>query len=439
MGERKKGNELLSASDVPPFLDAMVRIIQAAKKRHEKLKAPAEDMQKISAKPELENRYKALQERLEDEQQVKKRQEERLAALQKELEAMKAATIQRKADLAESQTAANNVDRKKAELRNQVEILRAEVLNKATEIEDNPSVAEARTELETISENVKITNATKIALANEVKRLTQSRMVAEVQKEALENDLSRLRSHMGDELANTVDPAQLEEIIMLQAEKQKLDVHVAALEEKQRICAEQDDETRQRESGSLEEQSLAVSRNDDVQTQLQVVTEERDALRDGMDQLWQEKTRGNEQLEDVSNGYLNLSDRLVEKCEEARELEEKLQQYDNLLSMLQENFEKSQRSVAGSSASDCPASPSGGDGLDVTQLPATKESKKVSPTVDTWIPQVAEEPLPSPASVTSERSNDSSHYTDDDFEDEEGEDEDDENEDDQDEDDEEDD
>merc|ERR1712007_183817 len=193
-------------------------------------------------------------------------------------------------------------------------------------------------------------------------------------------------------LANTVDPAQLEEIIMLQAEKQKLDVHVAALEERQRICAEQDDETRQRESGSLEEQSLAVSRNDDVQTQLQVVTEERDALRDGMDQLWQEKTRCNEQLEDVSNGYLNLSDRLVEKCEEARELEEKLQQYDNLLSMLQENFEKSQRSVAGSSASDCPASPSGGDGLDVTQLPAMKESKKVSPTVDTWIPQVAEEP-----------------------------------------------
>merc|ERR1712007_911 len=193
-------------------------------------------------------------------------------------------------------------------------------------------------------------------------------------------------------LANTVDPAQLEEIIMLQAEKQKLDVHVAALEEKQRICAEQDDETRQRERGSLREQSLAVSRDDDVQTQLQVVTEERDALRDGMDQLWQEKTRCNEQLEDVSNGYLNLSDRLVEKWEEARELEEKLQQYDNLLSMLQENFEKSQRSVAGSSASDCPASPSGGDGLDVTQLP-TKESKKASPTVDTCM---AEEPLPSP-------------------------------------------
>jgi len=355
---------------------------------------------------------------------------------QKELEATKAATIQRKADLAESQTAANNVDRKKAELRNQVEILRAEVLHKATEIEDNPSVAEARTELETISENVKVTNATKIALANEVKRLTQLRMVAEVQKEALENDLSRLRSHMGDELASTVDPAQLEEIIMLQAEKQKLDMHVAALEEKQKICAEQDDETRQRESGCLEEQSLAISRNDDVQTQLQVVTEERDALRDGMDQLWQEKTRCNEQLEDVSNGYLNLSDRLVEKCDEARELEEKLQQYENLLSMLQENFEKSQRSVAGSSASDCPTSPGGGDGLDVTQLPATKESKKATPTLDAGIPEVPEEPLPSPASVTSKSSNDSSHYTDDDFEDEEGEDdEEEENEEDEDEDD----
>merc|ERR1719210_1612102 len=103
-----------------------------------------------------------------------------------------------------------------------------------------------------------------------------------------------------------------------------------------RTIAEADDGERQLETGLIEDKKAQSITTDDVQTQLQVITEERDGLRDGMDMLWQEKTRADEELENVSNGYTHLSDRLYEKIEESREVEEQLAQYENLLKMLQE-------------------------------------------------------------------------------------------------------
>merc|ERR1711972_1219442 len=86
-----------------------------------------------------------------------------------------------------------------------------------------------------------------------------------------------------------------------------------------------------------EENKEISEKHDDVVNQLQVIVEERDGLREGMDLLWQEKAKAVEDLENVSEGYTHLSDRLCEKIEESRELEEQLQQYEQILSMLQEN------------------------------------------------------------------------------------------------------
>merc|ERR1719265_3122687 len=148
-------------------------------------------------------------------------------------------------------------------------------------------------------------------------------------------------------LAEGIDNAakdKNEVLLALQAEKEKLDVKCSTLEEKLRSIAEADDLERQRENAVLEETKNVGSQQEESQMQVQVITEERDALRDGMDLLWQEKQRADEELENVSLGYTHLSDRLLEKSEESRELEEQLQQYENLLTMLRDNYEKSRHS-----------------------------------------------------------------------------------------------
>merc|ERR1711920_956404 len=131
-----------------------------------------------------------------------------------------------------------------------------------------------------------------------------------------------------------------EDVMELQGQKHQWDVKVASLEEQLRIASEADDSERQRETAIKNEHAAGMKQNEEVQLQLQVVMEERDGLRDGMDLLWQEKTRLDEELEDVSAGYTNLTERIGDKMEEARELEEQLLQYENLLHMLQDNFDK---------------------------------------------------------------------------------------------------
>merc|ERR1711920_529574 len=133
-----------------------------------------------------------------------------------------------------------------------------------------------------------------------------------------------------------------EDVMELQGQKHQWDVKVASLEEQLRIASEADDSERQRETAIKNEHAAGMKQNEEVQLQLQVVMEERDGLRDGMDLLWQEKTRLDEELEDVSQGYTNLSDRLSDKADEARELEEQLLQFQNLIHMLQDNFDKVQ-------------------------------------------------------------------------------------------------
>merc|ERR1712217_954230 len=110
---------------------------------------------------------------------------------------------------------------------------------------------------------------------------------------------------------------------------------------------ESDDLERRREPVLKEEHELGQKQNEDIQMQLQVIIEERDGLRDGMELLYQEKTRMDEELENVSEGYTNLSDRLQDKVIEVQELQEQLLQFQNLIHMLQDNFDKVRHSPPG--------------------------------------------------------------------------------------------
>jgi len=343
----KKGEGLTSAGEMPRVLDTIARCMQRAADVHDQQRSVEQRTSAASPTRELENSFTEVQERLAEETQMRVKQEQRLAELQKELDASRGVLSERHVQLDHSRQVAGEKVGKKDDLRRQVDQLRSGLLERAKEMSGNAEVTRKRKELEEVARLQSIGRQAKEEIASNVKKLTQQRLEADTQRETLELEVKRMKLRMAEGLdasANNAKVHQTEEILGLQAEKQKLDVRLGTLEEKLRNIAESDDLERQRETGLLEDNKIQSSRNDDSQMQLQVVIEERDALRDGMDQLWQEKICADEELDGVTEGYTHLSDRLLEKSEEARELEEKSQEYDNLLSMLQENYEKNRHS-----------------------------------------------------------------------------------------------
>jgi len=298
-----------------------------------------------SASPtrELENGYRDLQEKLEEERQLRQRHEAKLGELSQQVLQERAALQERTAQLDDRQRAAADAEGRVAELRRQVETLRAGLLARAEKAEANSEVGRLRAEVEKVADDSTGKGNDKAKIQLEVKRLQQQQLEIEKNRETMEVEIKRMKLRQ----AEGIDSPLSEEIVLLQAEKQKWDVKVQSEEERMRVISSAEDGERGKETRLIEEKKLQMTKNDDVQDQLQVIIEERDGLRDGMDMLWREKARADEDLDNVSQGYTHLSDRVFEKIEEKRELEEKLDQYNNLLKMLQDNFEKNRYSPGG--------------------------------------------------------------------------------------------
>jgi len=317
---------------------------------------------------------------------IRKRHEERVSKLGEEAAQERLRLQECVAELDRRRKAAADAEVRIAELRNQVDTLRAGLLNRAHEF-THPEVVNMRAELDRVREDSRVQAELKGKLAAEVKRLQHQKLEADKNRETMELEGQRLR-HLLEEKSRIM--SQNEDLQLLQAAKQQLEVKIQSCEEKLTAIGKADDEEREKEPTLIEARKQEALNNEDVQMQLQVIIEERDGLREGMDMLWQEQQRVTEELDNVSSGYTHLSDRLSEKIEEYQEQEEKLQQYDNLLRMLQENAEKNRHT------------------------PPTTAT--VKPTNSPTPP-----PPPPPAPVENgpavDAEDDSSHYSDDDFED----------------------
>mmetsp|Transcript_88911 Transcript_88911/g.160318 ORF Transcript_88911/g.160318 Transcript_88911/m.160318 type:complete len:1261 (-) Transcript_88911:145-3927(-) len=340
--DRRKAAGCTRARDMPPFLEAVSRCLRSVLEKQ----AAAQDSGQASPTHELESNYRSLQDRLEEEVQLRKRHDEKLAQLQLEVEQTRSVLGQRTEQLEAAKLATVDADGRKAELRKKVDTCRSHLLEEAAKIEGDPEVARTGTELQKFTAASQVRSEEKARLLKDVKKLQQQQIESDTHRETLELEGKRMKLRLAQGLDGPQPVVQSEEILFLQAEKQKWDMKVATLEEKLRLISEADDRERKQEMVLNEEKKLQVIKHDDLQMQLQVIIEERDGLREGMDLLWQEKTRADEDLENLSEGYTNLSDRLFEKIEEARELEEQLQTYDNFLSMVHDNFEKHRSSPA---------------------------------------------------------------------------------------------
>lgn len=339
-----KGEGLTPAAEMPRVLDTIGRYLAQGAQRYDAERDLEQKNGRASPTKELENSLQDLKERLQEESRVREKVGQRLAEFQKQLKGSQQILGEKKDQLEDARQLAGEKDGQKQELRNKLEQLRAGLLQRAQQMTGNAEVSGLSKELQEVAELQNKASQAKEALAAEVKKLVQQRAEADMERETFELEVKRMKLRMAEGLDGSKNIHQTEELLSLQAEKQKLDVRLATLEEKLRTAAEADDFERQKENRIIEEAKLQTAKNDDKQDELQVIIEERDALREGMDQLWQEKARNEEDLDNLSQGYTNLSDRLVEKADEFRELEEKLQEYENLESMLKANYEKNRQS-----------------------------------------------------------------------------------------------
>jgi len=139
---------------------------------------------------------------------------------------------------------------------------------------------------------------------------------------------------------------QTEEILILQAENQKWDVKITSMEEKTRKIAEADDQERQNENGLICERDKNTIKHDAIQTELQVIKQDRDGLCEDVELLWHEKQKADDDLEDKMQSYAYLTERLNDKKDRLIELQDKYDEWEAILTNLKENYEKNQQVVA---------------------------------------------------------------------------------------------
>merc|ERR1719247_1985158 len=154
----------------------------------------------------------------------------------------------------------------------------------------------------------------------------------ELREEVHQGELLRLRTDGGggDEIEN--------QLLEIKAEKQKQDMRTKQLEEKLRESDMSRDQTfGENERLRAEMARLETMRENAVQA-LEVVSEERDNLHVATEQMWREKAETQEELDRISEGYVNLTERLNSERDTVEEADDRVRQYDALLQAMREQL-----------------------------------------------------------------------------------------------------
>jgi len=163
---------------------------------------------------------------------------------------------------------------------------------------------------------------------------TLVQVAAEARKAEAELARERQRRESEQEL---MDKSPEEQRLILQAQEQKLRSRAGALEAESAGMLK---ETEERKAANLileQERKELERKTEDAHLQMQIVQEERDAMRDAMEQLWNEKASIDEELQEKMEGYNNLTERLNYKQDETCDLESQVEKLRQEVEIVQRN------------------------------------------------------------------------------------------------------
>merc|ERR1712070_284232 len=128
-----------------------------------------------------------------------------------------------------------------------------------------------------------------------------------------------------------------EQKMILKAHEEKLSSRVDELEGQ---IAKDQAETEERKAQIIEltrEKKYIGDKAEDANVQMQIVQEERDAMREAMEQLWNEWAKVDEELSHYQQSYIDLSERINGQQDENDDLEMMVQRLQDEVAGLQRN------------------------------------------------------------------------------------------------------
>lgn len=307
--------------ELPAMLDTMMRCIGGVKEQVAIRRASVEG-EVAAGDQSLEEKMARVQEQLQEEARARLRQEEKITDVERSLQLVQN-EMKQVIQECELNTADSN-DPIEEGLKQQIE----QLMKDAAQPEDLPDaevtrmideqVQEVRKELAQNENDVQDLESKQVSLEKSLQEaVTLAKAVeAELQRE-------RQRKDMEEEL---MGQSPEEQKLILETHEKKTRMRVEAIDEQ---IAGMQAEALERKSSieKAEETKLDLMKQvEDAQLQMQIVQEERDAMREAMEQLFNEKAAVDQELEDRQQAYIMLTERINQLNDDTCELQDLVQQ-----------------------------------------------------------------------------------------------------------------
>jgi len=323
---------------LPAMLGAVGRCIAKAKEQVQSLReagGPSGDGQ--AGEEGLQEQIAELERQLEEAKQARRKQEEALADTERQLEECKAEVKQVSAEceLTMASPDAAESDPELIELQRSAEQLARDVSSPENMAEETlvsllaGQVEEAKHQLQRDEVDVE-------TLTQRQKELAASLREAEATSRKLDAELQRERQRREAE-QELIGQSPEEQMLILQAHEQKLRTRAGTLEAQIGVMQAEAEERKGANLHLIEEGKELEAKAEDDHLQVQIVLEERDAMREAMEQLWDDKACVDDELSAMTEGYINLSERLNVTQDETCELQALVEQKRQEVAGLQRN------------------------------------------------------------------------------------------------------
>jgi len=286
------------------MLEAMMRCIHKVKQRVE---VQRKQVQQTTSTGEqsLEEQISGVKEQLQEESRSRLRQEEKLGAVERSLQ-----EVQNDIKRVEQEFELNGggQDPEEEELTRQLEALMRDASNPEA-IPDEDIIRMLSSQVEEVRRDLDQHESDKSGLEAQQQDLAKNLQESLSQAKAVEAEVQRERQRrdMEEEL---MGQSPEEQKLILEAHQKKATIRVETLQTQiSGLQTEAQDRKASIEKAQQTKLDL-IKQVDDTQLQMEIVQEERDAMREAMEQLFNEKAAVDEELDERQMAYTYLTERI---------------------------------------------------------------------------------------------------------------------------------
>lgn len=227
------------------------------------------------------------------------------------------------------------VSPEQVELERQVQELLRDAASPA-DLPDEELLRMLTTQLDEVKQTVSRDEGDITDLESKQQEISAAVKEAETHSRQLEAEVQRDRQRRETE-QELMGQSPEEQKVILEAREQKLRSKAETLEAQiAQMLTEAEDRIASNQRLGQDTHEL-LAKVEDATLQMQIVQEERDAMREAMEQLWVEKATVDEELENLNQSYINLTESLTTQEAEFFDLESLLEQRKNEVAGLQKN------------------------------------------------------------------------------------------------------